>query len=116
MSSRPRLSLVGALAALLVVAPPARAIDGDSSGLAVSARAFEGLPRCVLIEGSIAYVGLDSGLGVIDISDPSAPTLLAHVPLSLGLLHQGGGALVLAVAVWHLHAAMKAGYQPSNTR
>ena len=43
-------------------------------------------------------------------------TLLAHVPLSLGLLHQGGGALVLAVAVWHLHAAMKAGYQPSNTR
>jgi cytochrome c oxidase assembly protein subunit 15 len=31
-------------------------------------------------------------------------TLLAHVPLSLGLIHQGGGAIVLAIAVWHLHA------------
>ena len=29
-------------------------------------------------------------------------TLLAHVPLPLGLLHQGGGAIVLAIAVWHL--------------
>ena len=29
-------------------------------------------------------------------------TLLAHVPLPLGLLHQGGGALVLGIAVWHL--------------
>ena len=36
-------------------------------------------------------------------------TLLAHVPLSLGLLHQGGGALVLAIAVWHLHATMNVG-------
>lgn len=35
-------------------------------------------------------------------------TLLAQVPLSLGLLHQGGGALVLAAAVWHLHAARAA--------
>lgn len=32
-------------------------------------------------------------------------TLLAQVPLSLGLAHQGGGAIVLAIAVWHLHAA-----------
>lgn len=36
-------------------------------------------------------------------------TLLAHVPISLGLLHQGGGALVLAIAVWHVHAIVKAG-------
>ena len=28
-------------------------------------------------------------------------TLLAHVPLHLGLMHQGGGAIVLAIAVWH---------------
>ena len=28
-------------------------------------------------------------------------TLLMHVPLSLGLLHQGGAAVVLAVAIWH---------------
>lgn len=30
-------------------------------------------------------------------------TLLAHVPLSLGLMHQGGAAIVFAVAVWHAH-------------
>ena len=30
-------------------------------------------------------------------------TLLMHVPLSLGLLHQGGAAVVLAVAIWHLY-------------
>jgi heme a synthase len=29
-------------------------------------------------------------------------TLLAHVPLQLGLLHQAGGAIVLMAAVWHL--------------
>jgi cytochrome c oxidase assembly protein subunit 15 len=31
-------------------------------------------------------------------------TLLAHVPLGLGLLHQGGGAVVLVLAILHLHA------------
>lgn len=31
-------------------------------------------------------------------------TLLAHVPLGLGLAHQGGGAIVYAIAVWHAHA------------
>ncbi len=38
-------------------------------------------------------------------------TLLAHVPLSLGLLHQGGAAVVFGIAVWHLHgiAAARAG-------
>ncbi len=30
-------------------------------------------------------------------------TLLAHVPLHLGLMHQGGGAIVLGIAVWHLY-------------
>jgi cytochrome c oxidase assembly protein subunit 15 len=29
-------------------------------------------------------------------------TLLAHVPIGLGLLHQAGAFLVLATAVWHL--------------
>jgi len=32
-------------------------------------------------------------------------TLLAQVPLSLGLIHQGGAAIVFAMAVWHLHRA-----------
>ncbi|MDX2289069.1 MAG: COX15/CtaA family protein [Hyphomicrobiaceae bacterium] len=35
-------------------------------------------------------------------------TLLAageagHIPIGLGLIHQGGGAVVMAIAVWHLH-------------
>lgn len=34
-------------------------------------------------------------------------TLLWQVPLGLGLLHQAGGALVLAAAVWHLHATVR---------
>ncbi len=36
-------------------------------------------------------------------------TLLAQVPLSLGLMHQAGAALVLMAAVWHLHATRRAG-------
>lgn len=35
-------------------------------------------------------------------------TLLAHVPLSLGLVHQGGAAIVYAVAVWHLFTVTRA--------
>ncbi len=30
-------------------------------------------------------------------------TLLARVPISLGLLHQGGAIVLLGVALWHLH-------------
>lgn len=32
-------------------------------------------------------------------------TLLSGVPLGLGLIHQGGGALVMGIAVWHFYAA-----------
>jgi cytochrome c oxidase assembly protein subunit 15 len=41
-------------------------------------------------------------------------TLLAHVPLGLGLLHQGGGALVLVMAVVHLYVSRR-GWQASAT-
>lgn len=30
-------------------------------------------------------------------------TLLAHVPITLGLIHQGGALVVLAACIWHLH-------------
>jgi cytochrome c oxidase assembly protein subunit 15 len=36
-------------------------------------------------------------------------TLLAHVPIDLALLHQGGGALVLVLSVVHLHATRRVG-------
>jgi cytochrome c oxidase assembly protein subunit 15 len=35
-------------------------------------------------------------------------TLLAQVPLALGLAHQAGAAAVFAIAVWHLHAVRHA--------
>jgi len=41
-------------------------------------------------------------------------TLIAHVPLSLGLVHQGGAVIVLGIAVWHLHAARRAGVVARN--
>jgi cytochrome c oxidase assembly protein subunit 15 len=31
-------------------------------------------------------------------------TLLAHVPIALGLIHQGGALLLVAILLWHLHA------------
>ena len=43
-------------------------------------------------------------------------TLLAHVPLSLGLMHQGGGAIVLVIAIWHLHASKRAGQAATTVR
>jgi len=36
-------------------------------------------------------------------------TLLAQVPLALGLAHQAGAAAVLAIAVWHLHRLRRGG-------
>jgi cytochrome c oxidase assembly protein subunit 15 len=30
-------------------------------------------------------------------------TLLAQVPISLGLMHQGGALVLLTVCIWHLH-------------
>jgi len=35
-------------------------------------------------------------------------TLLAQVPLSLGLAHQAGAAALFAIAVWHLYAVRHA--------
>jgi cytochrome c oxidase assembly protein subunit 15 len=35
-------------------------------------------------------------------------TLLAHVPITLGLIHQGGALVVLAACIWHLHEACAA--------
>ncbi len=34
-------------------------------------------------------------------------TLLAHVPIGLGLLHQAGALVLFSVAIWHVHAVLK---------
>jgi heme a synthase len=47
-----------------------------------------------------AAVSLQAALGIV--------TVLSHVPLSLGLVHQAGAAVVLAIAVWHLFETRRA--------
>lgn len=82
----------------LLLASAVRAVDGDASGLALAARALQGNPRCVLLQGSTAYVGLDSGLAVVDVSDPAAPSVLAHLALPSPVLDLAStpGALLAA--------------------
>jgi cytochrome c oxidase assembly protein subunit 15 len=43
-----------------------------------------------------AAIGLQIALGIW--------TLVAQVPLSLGLVHQFGAAILFSIAVWHVHA------------
>ena len=54
------------------------------------------LVRCsVFVLGAAIFAQMTLGIA----------TLLAHVPLPLGLMHQGGGAIVLMVAVWHAYVS-----------
>jgi len=76
-----RLAAYAVLA--LVVWQAAAILRGGASGMA----RISGL---VLSAAGLAQ----AALGVL--------TLLHHVPLPLGLLHQGGAAIVMALAVWHL--------------
>jgi cytochrome c oxidase assembly protein subunit 15 len=41
-------------------------------------------------------------------------TLLAQVPLALGLIHQGGALVVLAAALWNLHAMLSRSLVPDR--
>jgi cytochrome c oxidase assembly protein subunit 15 len=47
-------------------------------------------------------------LAVLAQIGPGIWTLLAHVPLSLGLAHQAGAAIVFAACIWHLHRVVRA--------
>jgi len=70
-------------ACLLVVlsAGPVAAVDGDSLGMSLAARLFAGEPHDVVLVDLIAYVGLDSGLHVYDISEPLAWLALGQIDL-----------------------------------
>ncbi|NOT71786.1 MAG: COX15/CtaA family protein [Hyphomicrobium sp.] len=70
-----------------------RALNGGATGQA--------LASAVVLAGAVLVQAM---LGIF--------TLLLHVPLALGLLHQGGAAIVLAIAVWHVFAC--AGGSPSS--
>ena len=58
--------------------------------------------------GRVRRSAIVLGLAVLAQMVLGIATLLAHVPLHLGLLHQGGAAIVMALAVWHLHATQRA--------
>jgi heme a synthase len=66
-----------------------RAMRGDATGVARNS-------ALVLA----AAVSVQAVLGIT--------TLILHVPLALGLIHQGGAAIVLGIAVWHLFATRDA--------
>lgn len=56
-----------------------------------------------LVRGS----GLLLALGVVAQIGIGVWTLLAHVPLWLGLVHQAAAFLLLGIAIWHRHAIVK---------
>ena len=75
-------------------------VTAETPALLATAEVF-GSSRDVLVEGERAYVASSSGIAVLDISDPSAPTVLAEhpvggSPLDLALV----GPAQIAVAEW----------------
>jgi cytochrome c oxidase assembly protein subunit 15 len=65
-----------------------------------------------IARGGVTWSPKSSGLMLLAIMLLQAvigiATLLLHVPLTLGLLHQATAVLVLGVAVWHLYAVREA--------
>lgn len=58
--------------------------------------------------GAVRASGLVLAAAVVAQAVLGIMTLVMHVPLALGLIHQGGAALVLSIAVWHLFTARNA--------
>jgi cytochrome c oxidase assembly protein subunit 15 len=52
---------------------------------------------------NVRLSGLALGLAVLVQIGFGIWTLLAQVPISLGLVHQGGALITLTVSIWHLH-------------
>lgn len=57
---------------------------------------------------SVRRSGLWLGIALLAQMGLGIWTLLAWVPLSLGVAHQGGALAVLAIALWHLYAVRRA--------
>ena len=58
--------------------------------------------------GSVRKAGLLVAFAVVLQAAAGIATLVHHVPLWLGLLHQGGAVIALGLAVWHLFATRDA--------
>ena len=52
----------------------------------------------------VGFTAVALAAGVLAQAGLGIATLLAQVPLALGLAHQAGAAAVFGLAVWHLHA------------
>jgi len=82
-------------------------IMGYLVGLAVLTEIW--FVRCSPVDARIRATAVLLVCAVIAQISLGIATLLSHVPIDLALLHQGGGALVLILAVVHLHATRRAG-------
>ena len=58
-------------------------------------------PNSLVRTSALALAGATVGQAALGIW-----TLLAHVPLSLGLAHQAGAVVVFGLALWHLHLVL----------
>jgi len=76
--------VLGLAFALLACWPAGKAVarDGDGAGLVPVSRLHDGLPLDVLVEGSTAYVALDTGIAIHDVDDASRPRLVGGLRLT----------------------------------
>jgi len=94
-----RLGLLAtAMLCTLALAPrESAARDGEASGMSLDTRPFQGLPRSVVGVNDLAYVGLDTGIAIYDVSDASTPLLVSHLDLrspAFDVAVEGGVAFV----------------------
>ena len=69
------------IAVALVAAPPVSARDGDVAGMTAMTRLFDGLPHRIIHADPYAYVALDTGIQVFDVTSPASPTLVSGLSL-----------------------------------
>jgi len=78
---RYNLLLALAIGLALVGQPAAVALDGEASGVTFHSRLFTGIPHDVVVDGTTAYVALDTGVHVYDVTDPGSPVRVGHLYL-----------------------------------
>ena len=93
--------IVHALLALTLTAP-GRALAGDPGPVRSDERGPCGQAYRVRSAGTVAYVALDSGIDILDLTNPDRPWRLAHVPLAAPVLDLAirDGLLVAADLAW----------------
>ncbi|MFC2174082.1 LVIVD repeat-containing protein, partial [Acidobacteriota bacterium] len=77
------LSVVSFLSLILMLLCPAmlEAVDGDALGFQLLSRHYIGQPNDVVVSGTTAYVALDTGIEVLDVTNPDAPQSISDLYL-----------------------------------